>query len=71
LTPEQYNRLNAYRGNLEDVLNHGCSIGGQLLRDIDNLYHEIYPTAAPTSFGCNACINEMLRTVYNTLLKYA
>jgi len=68
MTPEQHTKLNQYRQNLDDVIVHGCSIGGQLLRDIDNVYHEIYPTAMPTNFSCNSCINDMIRTAYNTLL---
>jgi hypothetical protein len=68
MTPDQLIRLKEYEQNLTDVIIHGCSINGKLLRDIDALYHDIYPTAAPTNFGCNACINEMLRTTYNTLL---
>lgn len=70
MTPEQYNKLNHYRQNFEDIVKHGCTPSGSLLREIDNVYHEIYPTAAPTSFGCSACINEMINTAYNTLLNH-
>jgi hypothetical protein len=42
----------------------------RLLRDIDAIYHEIYPTAPPTNFSCSSCIMEMVTTARNTLLNY-
>lgn len=72
MTQEQYNKLNNYRQSLEDIVVHNSMPNGsnQVLRDIDSIYHEIFPTAAPTNFSCAACVFDMITTSRNALLNH-
>lgn len=71
MTQDQYNRLNAYRQTLDDIVIHRClpNGGNNVLRAIDAIYHEIMPSA-PTNFSCPACIEDMIKTSRNLLIQF-